>query len=251
MPIRYVEKLAQVIAKLLTASATAWRWPGATATCPSGKKVIGGGGQCRSNTGFIWLMRSMPSGNNAWTASCDDRGIKMVQLQFTPFCQWLILIALANHDAQHISRQVSSVKYRQNCIRHRSRISQFRCGIIGCNCPEIIRLPTRADFLHYWHSVHWLCEKPDGNGICCPFAYFPNPEQQCYYSPFSTFSCFRETLHFWFSIPYLPRIYRGRQIYVRKIKIRKMTPTGRWTNTWRQYPSHKRSSAGVLSRQCD
>ncbi len=23
------------------------------------------------NTGFIWLTRSMPSGNNAWTASCD------------------------------------------------------------------------------------------------------------------------------------------------------------------------------------
>ncbi|MCZ6284352.1 shufflon system plasmid conjugative transfer pilus tip adhesin PilV [Escherichia coli] len=29
------------------------------------QKVIGGGGQCRSNTGFIWLTRSMPSGNNA------------------------------------------------------------------------------------------------------------------------------------------------------------------------------------------
>lgn len=65
------KKIGAGDSQIVTASATAWRWPGATATCPSGKKVIGGGGQCRSNTGFIWLTRSMPSGNNAWTASCD------------------------------------------------------------------------------------------------------------------------------------------------------------------------------------
>ncbi|EFN6835557.1 shufflon protein B [Escherichia coli H4] len=66
---------------------TAWRWPGATATCPSGKKVIGGGGQCRSNTGFIWLTRSMPSGNNAWTASCDTTEDQNGSITVYAICQ--------------------------------------------------------------------------------------------------------------------------------------------------------------------
>ncbi len=73
--------------EIVTASATAWRWPGATATCPSGKKVIGGGGQCRSNTGFIWLTRSMPSGNNAWTASCDTTEDQNGSITVYAICQ--------------------------------------------------------------------------------------------------------------------------------------------------------------------
>ncbi len=36
------KKIGAGDSQIVTASATAWRWPGATATCPSGKKVIGG-----------------------------------------------------------------------------------------------------------------------------------------------------------------------------------------------------------------
>ncbi|HGU1481585.1 shufflon system plasmid conjugative transfer pilus tip adhesin PilV [Escherichia coli] len=81
------KKIGAGDSQIVTASATAWRWPGATATCPSGKKVIGGGGQCRSNTGFIWLMRSMPSGNNAWTASCDTTEDQNGSITVYAICQ--------------------------------------------------------------------------------------------------------------------------------------------------------------------
>ncbi|WP_252493619.1 shufflon system plasmid conjugative transfer pilus tip adhesin PilV, partial [Escherichia coli] len=36
------KKIGAGDSQIVTASATAWRCPGATATCPSGKKVIGG-----------------------------------------------------------------------------------------------------------------------------------------------------------------------------------------------------------------
>ncbi|HBA8745068.1 TPA: shufflon system plasmid conjugative transfer pilus tip adhesin PilV [Escherichia coli] len=81
------KKIGAGDSQIVTASATAWRWPGATATCPSGKKVIGGGGQCRSNTGFIWLTRSMPSGNNAWTASCDTTEDQNGSITVYAICQ--------------------------------------------------------------------------------------------------------------------------------------------------------------------
>ncbi|TLX38751.1 hypothetical protein FFA33_10125, partial [Salmonella enterica subsp. enterica serovar Newport] len=32
--------------QIATAQATGWRFPGATATCPTGKRVTGGGGIC-------------------------------------------------------------------------------------------------------------------------------------------------------------------------------------------------------------
>ncbi|WP_343109610.1 hypothetical protein [Salmonella enterica] len=71
MPIRYVEKLAQVIAKLLPLQLLRGvGWSNGNMSILA-RESRGGGGQCRSNTGFIWLTRSMPSGNNAWTASCD------------------------------------------------------------------------------------------------------------------------------------------------------------------------------------
>jgi hypothetical protein len=54
-----------------TASATAFRFPGAVASCAGSEKVLGGGGQCSTAKGFIWLATSRPNGDNGWYAACD------------------------------------------------------------------------------------------------------------------------------------------------------------------------------------
>lgn len=50
---------------------SAYRWPVAIATCPAGKKVVGGGGHCSSQGGFTFLTLSGPENDNAWKIVCD------------------------------------------------------------------------------------------------------------------------------------------------------------------------------------
>ncbi|HAM3951866.1 MULTISPECIES: shufflon system plasmid conjugative transfer pilus tip adhesin PilV [Enterobacteriaceae] len=56
--------------QMVTATASDWNQPIATATCPSGKKVTGGGGMCSFSNSI--LKRSSPSGNSAWVAGCSQ-----------------------------------------------------------------------------------------------------------------------------------------------------------------------------------
>ncbi|EEA9851820.1 pilus assembly protein PilV [Salmonella enterica subsp. enterica serovar Virchow] len=56
--------------QVVTATAIGWNQPIATATCPSGKKVTGGGGMCNFSNAI--LKRSSPSGNSAWVAGCSQ-----------------------------------------------------------------------------------------------------------------------------------------------------------------------------------
>lgn len=51
----------------------AWRWPVATATCPPGRRMLAGGGNCRSVDGRGWtfLAGSYPIGINQYMARCD------------------------------------------------------------------------------------------------------------------------------------------------------------------------------------
>ncbi|EBE7283770.1 shufflon protein B [Salmonella enterica] len=81
------KKIGAGESQIVTASRTAWRFPGATATCPSGKKVTGGGGRCSTNTGYIWLNFSQPSGDNAWTASCDTTEEQNGSITVYAICQ--------------------------------------------------------------------------------------------------------------------------------------------------------------------
>ncbi|WP_075208442.1 type II secretion system protein [Klebsiella michiganensis] len=55
-----------------TVSATAYRFPSATAYCNGNDIAVGGGGQCSSKSGYIWLNGNRPIGTNAWFASCDQ-----------------------------------------------------------------------------------------------------------------------------------------------------------------------------------
>ena len=57
--------------QVVSATATAWRFPSTTAWCPAGKKVIGGGATCNTPGGSIWLVQSSPMGDNGWGGTCD------------------------------------------------------------------------------------------------------------------------------------------------------------------------------------
>lgn len=57
--------------QIVSATATAWRFPSTTAWCPAGKKVVGGGATCSTPEGSIWLVHSLPIGDNGWSGTCD------------------------------------------------------------------------------------------------------------------------------------------------------------------------------------
>ncbi len=57
--------------QVVSVTAEAWRFPSATAWCPVGKKVTGGGANCYTPGGSIWLVHSAPAGDNGWVATCD------------------------------------------------------------------------------------------------------------------------------------------------------------------------------------
>ncbi|EOC3658468.1 shufflon system plasmid conjugative transfer pilus tip adhesin PilV [Escherichia coli] len=73
--------------KIVKVTASKLRWPGATATCPTGKKVIGGGAECSSGIGFIWLVRSIPVNNNAWYGYCDTTEHIIGKITVHAICQ--------------------------------------------------------------------------------------------------------------------------------------------------------------------
>lgn len=58
---------------LIKAENTAHRWPSATVSCPSGKKMYGGGGNCKSLDGRGWtmLIESRPVDENSFIVRCD------------------------------------------------------------------------------------------------------------------------------------------------------------------------------------
>lgn len=68
-------------------SASAWRWPHARAICPSGMKLTGGGGNCKSDgRGWVFLYQSRPE-NNGWVASCDTPEGQHVTAEAWAICE--------------------------------------------------------------------------------------------------------------------------------------------------------------------
>lgn len=70
-------------------SAGAWRWPSATVSCPSGKKLTGGGGACKSldNKGWVFLNQNRPHNNNEWFVSCDTPENQNVLAEAWAICE--------------------------------------------------------------------------------------------------------------------------------------------------------------------
>lgn len=70
-----------------TAYASAYRFPGAVAYCSGSEKVVGGGGQCSTAEGYIWLTTSRPNGDNSWYAGCDTTKSITASITVYAICQ--------------------------------------------------------------------------------------------------------------------------------------------------------------------
>lgn len=59
--------------ELVRAENTAWRWPSVTVRCPPGKRMLAGGGNCKSLAGKGWMFiyESRPISANEFRVSCD------------------------------------------------------------------------------------------------------------------------------------------------------------------------------------
>ncbi|MLP36218.1 shufflon protein B [Salmonella enterica subsp. enterica] len=75
--------------QIVTATASAWRFPSAIAWCPTGKKVTSGGANCNTpgDRGYIWLVHSFPAGDNGWAARCDTTEDQNASIVVYALCQ--------------------------------------------------------------------------------------------------------------------------------------------------------------------
>ena len=74
--------------QIVSATATAWRFPSTTAWCPAGKKVVGGGATCSTPGGSIWLVHSLPIGDNGWSGTCDTTQKQNASIVVYATCLW-------------------------------------------------------------------------------------------------------------------------------------------------------------------
>ncbi|XP_031631878.1 atlastin-like [Contarinia nasturtii] len=63
----------KVETELVRAEVVAFRWPVAVARCPSGSRLVGGGGNCRSITpvGWVFVAGNFPANDYEWIVRCD------------------------------------------------------------------------------------------------------------------------------------------------------------------------------------
>ena len=67
---------------------SAWRWPHAYASCPAGKQMVGGGGNCNSykGIGYSVLVGSRPANDNTWEVYCDTTESQSQTAEVLVFC---------------------------------------------------------------------------------------------------------------------------------------------------------------------
>lgn len=77
--------------QIVRAETTAYRWPHATARCPAGKKLMGGGGNCRSlgppGMGWAVLVGSQPINETDWLVHCDTPERQNLMAKSWAICQ--------------------------------------------------------------------------------------------------------------------------------------------------------------------
>lgn len=84
-----VWRLSSTTKTIATASAEIMRFSGVTATCPAPKKVVGGGGNCESisQQGTVWLVTSIPRGDDSWFSYCDSTKNQMIRSTSYAICE--------------------------------------------------------------------------------------------------------------------------------------------------------------------
>lgn len=90
--------MQEVVGELIKAEAVAWRWPSATATCAPGKRMLAGGGNCKSMDGRGWtfLYRSQPISENQYQVGCDTPENQMVMAEAFIICQQNLIQFIAD-----------------------------------------------------------------------------------------------------------------------------------------------------------
>ncbi|HHY2425700.1 TPA: shufflon protein B [Salmonella enterica] len=78
--------VGKVDIQVVSVTAEAWRFPSTTAWCPAGKKITGGGANCFTPGGSIWLVHSAPAGDNGWVATCDTTKDKNASIIVHALC---------------------------------------------------------------------------------------------------------------------------------------------------------------------
>lgn len=70
------------------AEVTAFRWPIATVSCPPGKRLVLGGGVCRSAgpEGFVFIVKSAPINENQYQVHCDTAIMQNVVAEAYAIC---------------------------------------------------------------------------------------------------------------------------------------------------------------------
>lgn len=80
--------LPQPETQIVSSRVNTFRWPHAYATCPTGKKIISGGGWCEGTSiGWAMLVGSAPSGDNTWQVWCDTPEKQNVTAVSYAYCQ--------------------------------------------------------------------------------------------------------------------------------------------------------------------
>lgn len=80
-----------IVSQQRTDTVRGWDWRGITATCPSGKKVIGGGGWCVGTSsgghdlGSLQLVKNYPNSNTTWEARCQFMDVSTASMSMTTY----------------------------------------------------------------------------------------------------------------------------------------------------------------------
>lgn len=80
-----------IVAQQRTDTVKGWDWRGITATCPSGKKVIGGGGWCIGTSsgghdlGSLVVVKDYPNNDTSWEARCQYMDVSTATMTMTTY----------------------------------------------------------------------------------------------------------------------------------------------------------------------
>lgn len=77
------------MSELVRADHIAFRWPSVTVSCPPGKRMLSGGGNCRDlgSLGFIFIIESRPISENEFRVRCDTPNNQNVMAEAYVVCE--------------------------------------------------------------------------------------------------------------------------------------------------------------------
>lgn len=80
--------IQNVKSHIARADATSFRNPTALVNCPTGTRMMGGGGNCASATGigWAWIIYNQPENDNTWKVICDTPKDQNIRAEAFAIC---------------------------------------------------------------------------------------------------------------------------------------------------------------------